>query len=116
MLESYPSCIDSNDEIDEFVIFKDTLQAIQTNEPQFYELITTSLNPEQCKLIQNFITTANRRVAEKESRKILQSGGYSFGTTAVPGSFNFTSPQSAAAAQQQPAAFASPQQQQQSPQ
>jgi hypothetical protein len=26
LLESYASCIDTNDEIDEFVIFKDTLQ------------------------------------------------------------------------------------------
>jgi hypothetical protein len=26
LLENYTSCIDSNDEVDEFVIFKDTLQ------------------------------------------------------------------------------------------
>lgn len=27
LLENYTSCIDSNDEIDEFVIFRDTLQS-----------------------------------------------------------------------------------------
>jgi hypothetical protein len=89
LLENYNTCIDSNDEVDEFVIFKDTLQSLQTNEPQFYELITTSLTPDQCKLIQNFITTANRRLAEKESRKILASGGYSFTNFNVPQQFNF---------------------------
>lgn len=90
VLENYTTCIDSNDEVDEFVIFKDTLQNLQTNEPQFYELITNSLNPEQCKAIQNFITVANRRMAEKESRKILASGGYSFASLDVPTTFNFS--------------------------
>jgi hypothetical protein len=52
-------------------------------------MITTSLTPDQCKLIQNFITTANRRIAEKESRKILASGGYSFTNFNVPSAFNF---------------------------
>ena len=28
MLENYTTCIDSNDEVDEFVIFKDTLHGI----------------------------------------------------------------------------------------
>ena len=65
LLENFSSCIDSEDAVDEFVIFKDTLQALQTAEPQFYEMITTALTPDQCKLIQNFITTANRRMAEK---------------------------------------------------
>jgi len=92
LLESYTSCIDSNDEVDEFVIFKDTLQSLQTSEPQFYEMITNSLTPDQCKSIQNFITTANRRLSEKESRKILASGGYSFTNFNVPSTFNFGSP------------------------
>ena len=92
--ERYTSYIDGNDEVDEFVIFKDTLQckhffshsytlldlkltyyyykhkALQNNEPQFYELITASLTPDQSKLIETFITTANIRIAEKESRKL----------------------------------------------
>jgi hypothetical protein len=70
-----------------FFLFK--YKALQTNEPQFYELITTALTPDQCKLIQNFITTANKRIAEKESRKILASGGYSFTNFNVPQQFNF---------------------------
>jgi hypothetical protein len=75
-------------------------------------MITTSLTPDQCKLVQNFITTANRRLADKgnlfgeffssiefstlkkrvyllESRKILASGGYSFTNFNVPSAFNF---------------------------
>jgi hypothetical protein len=63
---------------------------LQVNEPQFYEMITSQLNPEQCKSIQNYITTANRRAAEKESRKILKSGGYSFPSLDVPQTFNFS--------------------------
>lgn len=89
LLENYTSCIDTNDEVDEFVVFKDTLQALQTTEPQFYQVITSTLTPEQCKAIQNFITTANRRLSEKESRKILASGGYSFTNFNVPQAFNF---------------------------
>jgi hypothetical protein len=64
-------------------------KALQTSEPQFYEAITSSLTPDQCKAIQNFITTANRRLSEKESRKILASGGYSFTNFNVPQAFNF---------------------------
>jgi hypothetical protein len=89
LLETYSSAIDANDEVDEFVIFKDTLQALQVSEPQFYELVTSTLTPDQCKSIQNFITTANRRLAEKESRKILASGGYNFTSLNVPTTFNF---------------------------
>ena len=90
LLENFNSCIDSNDEVDEFVIFRDTLQSkltadqspnvrasfhetllpphfpdLEASEPQFYGMITTALTPEQCKSIQEFITTANRRLAEK---------------------------------------------------
>jgi hypothetical protein len=89
LLENYSTCIDNNDEVDEFVIFKDTLQSLQSTQPQFYEVITSSLTPDQCKLIQNFITTANRRLSEKESRKILASGGFNFASLNVPSTFNF---------------------------
>lgn len=89
LLENYNSCIDENDEIDEFVVFKETLQNLQTSEPEFYQVITSSLTPDQCKAVQQFITTANRRVSEKESRKILASGGYSFTNFNVPQAFNF---------------------------
>lgn len=90
LLENYNSCIDENDEVDEFVVFKDTLQALQMNQPDFYSVITSSLTPDQCKAIQQFITTANRRMSEKESRKILASGGYSFTNFNVPQAFNFS--------------------------
>lgn len=93
MLENYNSCIDENDDIDEFVVFKDTLQALQVSEPDFYTLITSSLTPDQCKSVQQFITTANRRMSEKESRKILASGGYSFTNFNVPQAFNFAGQQ-----------------------
>lgn len=89
LLENYSTCIDNNDEVDEFVIFKETLQALQTTQPQFYEQITGSLTPEQCKQIQEFITTANKRQADKESRKLLAAGGYSFTNFQVPSQFNF---------------------------
>jgi hypothetical protein len=92
LLESYNSCIDENDEIDEFVVFKDTLQALQVAEPDFYSVITSSLTPDQCKAIQQFITTANRRISEKESKKILAAGGYSFTNFNVPQAFNFGMP------------------------
>jgi hypothetical protein len=91
VLEDFTTVLDTSDDVDEFVIFKDTLQALQTNEPQFYEHITTSLTPEQCKSIQNFITLANKRLSEKESRKILAAGGYQFNSLNVPSNFNFGS-------------------------
>ena len=45
--------------------------ALQTSEPQYYGMITAALTPEQCKSIQEFITTANRRLAEKGNSFLL---------------------------------------------
>jgi hypothetical protein len=89
VLETYSTCVDENDDLDEFVIFKDTLQRLQTSNLQYYELITSALTPDQCKAIQGFIVTANRRASEIESRKILAQGGYNFTSLAVPANFNF---------------------------
>jgi hypothetical protein len=89
ILENYNTCIDENDEVDEFVIFKDTLQRMQINNQQYYEMMTSALTPDQCKCIQGFIVTANRRASEIESRKILAAGGYAFTSLTVPKSFNF---------------------------
>ena len=38
---------------------------IQNNQAQFHHIITSQLTPDQCKSIQNIISLANRRAAEK---------------------------------------------------
>lgn len=90
VLENFKTCIDENDEVDEFVSFKNTLQNLQTNNAQFYDALARSLNEEQVKQIQNIITVANRRAADKDSRKILANGGYNFQNSfQIPNNFNF---------------------------
>ena len=64
VLESFNTCIDENDEVDEFIIFKNTLQTLQEQQAQYYSLITGSLTPDQFKTIQETITTANKRAAD----------------------------------------------------
>jgi hypothetical protein len=91
VLENYKTCIDENEEVDEFIAFKNILQNLQTNQAQYYEVLTRNLNQEQIKQIQNIITIANRRAADKDSRKILANGGYNFQNSfQIPNNFNFT--------------------------
>eukprot|EP00112_Aurelia_sp_Birch-Aquarium-sp1_P018256 Seg4332.3 transcript_id=Seg4332.3/GoldUCD/mRNA.D3Y31 product=Importin-7 protein_id=Seg4332.3/GoldUCD/D3Y31 len=88
-LDIFTTPIDDNPYIDEYITFKDTLQAVQTSDPQFYEAMISALNPDNGKEIQEIINEANRKQRANESRKIEEQGGYKFTLTEMPTSFSF---------------------------
>lgn len=89
-LESYTTPLDEeNCGIDEYVVFKEVLQNLQSNDPMWYNALTGHLSCEQQKALQEVIVLADQRKAAAESKRIEQSGGYAFVQQTVPTSFNF---------------------------
>jgi len=88
-LEMFTTPIDDNPYIDEYITFRDTLQSIQSNDGQLYELMVNALSPECRNSIQGIINEANRRQQANESRKFEAQGGYKFNITNLPSKFTF---------------------------
>ncbi|CAH1257344.1 IPO7 [Branchiostoma lanceolatum] len=92
-LESYLTPLDEDDcTVDEFVIFKSVMQTLQSREPVWYNALTSHLNEEQLKELQEVIVMADQRQAAAESKRIEQQGGYQFAQQNVPNAFNFGTP------------------------
>lgn len=63
-LEVYTTPLDDDDtEIDEYVIFKETLEAIQRKDANWYNILMSSLKPEQQQALQSVFVLANQRKA-----------------------------------------------------
>jgi len=89
-LESYTTPLDEDScSVDEYVVFKEVLQHIQANDPEWYQVLTANLTSEQQKALQEVMVLADQRKAAAESKRIEQSGGYVFSQQTVPTSFNF---------------------------
>ncbi|XP_052799947.1 importin-7-like isoform X2 [Mya arenaria] len=89
-LESYQTPLDDdNCLVDEYIIFKQILQGLQSVDPGWYALVTSTLTPEQTKQLEDVFKLAEQRKAAAESKKIEESGGYSFSDPTVPQTFNF---------------------------
>jgi len=89
-LESYETVLDTEDaDIDEYVMFKNTLLALQQTEPQWYQMLVGSLTPEQQASLQNIFKLADQKFAALESKKIEKGGGYQFNVQQIPTTFNF---------------------------
>ncbi|KAG1666608.1 Importin-7 [Nymphon striatum] len=92
-LEIYTTPLDEdNCPVDEYISFKDTLQQIQSCDPNWYNAVTQHLDDEQKKTLNEIFILADQRRAAAESKRIEKSGGYTFQNQAVPSSFNFSSP------------------------
>ncbi|XP_023343856.1 importin-7 isoform X3 [Eurytemora carolleeae] len=93
-LEAYTTPLDDEEgeNVDEYNIFKEVLGCIQTTNPSWYHQLTSHLSEVQGKALTEVITLSNQRLAERESRKIQQQGGYQFNQQVVPGQFNFGAP------------------------
>jgi hypothetical protein len=93
-LEAYTTPLDEEEgeDIDEYNIFKEVLGCVQTTNPAWYHQLTSHLSDVQGKALAEVITLSNQRLAERESRKIQQQGGYHFNQQNVPGQFNFGAP------------------------
>uniref|UniRef100_A0A2R5LJV7 Putative nuclear transport receptor ranbp7/ranbp8 importin beta superfamily n=1 Tax=Ornithodoros turicata TaxID=34597 RepID=A0A2R5LJV7_9ACAR len=89
-LEAYTTPLDEEDcPIDEYQVFKEVMQGIQNSDPTWFNTLTSVLNAEQQKTLQEIYVLADRRKAVAESQKIKRSGGYVFQNQTVPTSFNF---------------------------
>jgi len=93
-LEAYTTPLDEEEgeQIDEYQIFKEVMGAIEQSNPQWYQALTSGLTEIQGKALTEVITLSNQRLAERESKKIQQQGGYQFAQQNVPGKFNFGAP------------------------
>ncbi|CAM9462061.1 importin-7-like [Lampetra fluviatilis] len=92
-LEGFSTPLDEETcEVDEYQVFKVTLQSIESQDPAWYQALTTGLTDEQRKAILDVLTTANQRQAAAESKKIEKAGGYKFDNLNVPTTFNFGGP------------------------
>lgn len=90
-LEAYTTPLDEESStVDEYNVFKQVLYNLQSSDPQWYELLVRNLTPEQEKSLFDIVLLADQRKAAAESKRIEQSGGYTFvPTQEVPTSFNF---------------------------
>jgi hypothetical protein len=92
-LESYETPLDKEDTtIDEYLIFKSSIEQIEQADKVWYEQLVGALTEEQRKDIEEIFRLAEQRRAAAESKKIEQAGGYNFTQVQVPNNFNFTSP------------------------
>jgi hypothetical protein len=93
MLEiDFETVIDDEDSgVDEYVMFKDSLQALAQHDPMWYTLFTQKLTPEQNTMIQEMLQLAEHKRAYQESKQ-LEHEGYQFQITQVDNaSFKFGS-------------------------
>ncbi|XP_047523796.1 importin-7 isoform X1 [Pieris napi] len=92
-IDCYTTILDMKDcPVDEYVKFKNTLSALSTSEPALYHALMGGLNEEQKKQLNAVFVLADQRKAQQDSKRIEQSGGYSFTVPAqVPTTFKFGS-------------------------
>lgn len=92
-LESYTTPLDEADcPVDEYIVFKEVITKLSASEPAFYSALTVGLTGDQNKALQDIFTLADQRCAQQESKRIEQSGGYSFVVPpSVPTTFKFGS-------------------------
>ncbi|CAF3967065.1 unnamed protein product, partial [Rotaria sp. Silwood2] len=91
-LESYSTVLEANEDIDEFQIFCESLQKLQSDTTGYNQALLQNLTAEQRTQIQNIIHYTEKRKQEKESSKIREAGGYNFSQAAIggqPTNFNF---------------------------
>lgn len=91
--ECYTTPLDDEDcLIDEYIVFKSTLSDLSASEPALYTAMMSVLDEKQHKALQAVFVLADQRKAQQDSKRIEQSGGYSFTVPAsVPTKFNFGS-------------------------
>ncbi|XP_031329759.1 importin-7-like [Photinus pyralis] len=78
-LETYTTPLDEdNCEIDEYFVFKEVMQRLQSTEPEWYQALTNNLTEQQSKALMEISLLADQRKAARESKKIEQQGGLYF--------------------------------------
>eukprot|EP01135_Chromosphaera_perkinsii_P012403 Nk52_evm14s2657 gene=Nk52_evmTU14s2657 len=77
--------------VDEYVVFRDTFQSLPSFDQNSYQVLSAGLKHNQVDAINEIIAAATNRESLRESEKIKKQGGFSFGSnTTVPSSFKFS--------------------------
>lgn len=74
-LESYSTVLEASEDIDEFQIFCDSLQKLQSDTTGYNQALIQNLTAEQRTQIQNIIHYTEKRKQEKEADKLRQANG-----------------------------------------
>jgi len=89
-LESFVTPLDDEDTSpDEYQIFRTVVQTLEAENPQWYGKLTSDLNQESVKSIQEIFKLGEQRQEARRSKNIEKAGGYQFNQQSVPGAFNF---------------------------
>ncbi|GAB1607703.1 importin-7-like isoform X1 [Argonauta hians] len=89
-LENYPTLIDSEKNVvDEYIIFKDCMEAVMTQDSNWHHLLTSVLNQDQRKNLEEVFHATEQRKIAVESNKMKEDSGYAFSNANVPLSFSF---------------------------
>jgi len=88
-LDMFTTPIDDNPNIDEYISFKSSFEALQHNDANLFTLMSGGLNDEQKHGIQEVINHAVLKQKKLESLKIQEQGGYNFQLTNVPTNIQF---------------------------
>jgi len=88
-LDMFITPIDDNPYIDEFITFKNTFEALQSTDAQFFAVMTQSLNEEQKLSVQGIINHGIQNQQKIESLRIETEGGFNFQVTNLPQNFQF---------------------------
>lgn len=88
--EDYTTPLDAPDcPVDEFVVFRETLEGLQQQQPEWYQALMRPLTEEDRKQLQEAFTMAEQRKAAAHAEAIKKQGGYNFEQKTVPSSFKF---------------------------
>lgn len=85
--EENPACVD------EYIAFQEVMTNLPNADPNWYNMLTRSLKPEEAKSLQEILVLAEQKKAAKRSKEIENSGGYQFTQHQIPTSFNFSGQQ-----------------------
>ncbi|GMT03974.1 hypothetical protein PENTCL1PPCAC_26148 [Pristionchus entomophagus] len=88
--EVYETSMDGEDSPDIFVLFKETMEGFEKNEPTLFAQMVNTLDADTAERLKSLITECGRHAALADSRKLENTGGYQFNMDApVPSTFNF---------------------------
>ncbi|XP_012566342.1 importin-7 isoform X1 [Hydra vulgaris] len=88
-LDMFTTPIDDTPYVDEYITFKSTFEALQSNDPRLFTLLTQSLTDEQKVNVQGIINEGIKNAHKLESRKLDAQGGYNFESAELPRNIEF---------------------------
>ena len=88
-LDMFVTPIDDNPNIDEYITFKNTFEALQNRDANLFTIMSSGLTDEQKHGVQDVINLAVLKQKKIESLKIEEQGGYNFQLTNVPANIQF---------------------------